>query len=332
MRGLLRLLPLVLIGLFAWTSTSAAHEVRPALLQIDQTGPAAYRVLWKRPVMGDAALRLKPHLSSGWLEAPPADQYVGAGFLVTTWTVRTPQPLSGQTLTIEGLDQSLTDVLVQARAGGHALDAVVKPQHPSLELRLAAPRLATPAYLRLGVGHILGGVDHLAFVLGLLLLVGPNRNLVKAITAFTVAHSLTLAAAVLGWVTAPAAVVEALVALSIVFVAVELGRDPGAPSLTRRAPWIVAFAFGLMHGLAFAGGLVEIGLPRGAVAGALLLFNLGVEIGQLMFVAAVLALIWALRRPPATLPQPALARLAPAYLIGSFAAFWFLERLQSAFA
>lgn len=322
----------LILAALAAPLTAAAHEVRPALLQITETGPQTWTVFWKQPAMGDVALRLSPQLSSGWLDAPPSDQYAAPGFLVKTWTVRSPKPLSGQTLRIEGLDQTITDVLVQVSlSDGRHIDAVVKPQHPTLDLQLdAAAAPAAPAYLKLGVEHILTGADHLMFVLGLLLLVGVNWRIVKAVTAFTVAHSLTLTAAALGWVHVPSAVIESLVALSIVFVAVELIPRPGREdTLTRRHPWVVAFVFGLLHGLAFAGALAEIGLPPHTVAMSLFLFNVGVEIGQLAFIGvailAILGLRWLRARAPWSLAAP--ARLAPAYAIGSFASFWFIERL-----
>lgn len=334
MKGWLASLVGFLLTLLALTP-AMAHEVRPALLQITQTAPDHYDVLWKRPILGDVALRLKPHLSSGWLERPPADQFAGAGFLVTTWRIRASEPLDGQELAIEGLDQSLTDVLLQVSAEGRRIDTVIKPERPRIRLELAqAAAPGVPAYLRLGVEHILGGIDHLMFVLGLLLLVGPNRHLIKAVTAFTLAHSVTLAAAALGWVTVPSAVVEALVALSIVFVALELVRPPEVRSLTRSHPWLVALVFGLLHGFAFAGALAEIGLPPNEAAPALLLFNLGVEIGQLVFVAIAIVAIWLLARlrERTGFDLPAVRRLGPAYAIGCFSAFWFLERMAAAFA
>jgi hydrogenase/urease accessory protein HupE len=307
---------------------AAAHEVRPALLQITERADGGWRIQWKQPAMGEAMIRLEPHLSSGWLEAPPDTEYAAPGFVVRTWEVASRAPLDGQTLRIDGLRRSITDVLVQVElADGRRVEALVKPVNPTLRFRLAqAPAPSVPAYLKLGVEHILTGVDHLAFVLGLLLLVGANAGLVKAVTAFTVAHSVTLAAAALGWVNVPSALVESLVALSIVFVAAELLRPE--PGLTRRRPWLVAFAFGLLHGLAFASALAEIGLPPTAVAASLLLFNIGVEVGQLMFVAVAVAAMLALRR----LPLPRGAGLAPPYAIGSFAAFWFIERVAAVFA
>jgi len=327
---------LALLGL-ALTQPAAAHEVRPALLQVNETVPGQYELLWKQPTMGEVAVRLVPHLSSGWLEAAPADQYAAPGFLIKTWRVISKTPLDGQTLSIEGLDRTITDVLVRVTlADGKRLDKVVKPNQSTLALNLSSGQgPAAPAYLKLGVEHILTGFDHLLFVLGLLLL-GLGWRIVKTVTAFTVAHSITLSLAALGFVRLPSAVIEALVALSIVFVAAELLRSPDRPrTLTPRHPWIIAFTFGLLHGLAFAGALADIGLPVGAVPMALLLFNVGVEIGQLMFIAAALAVIlllrWARARARAPLDLAPLARLGPAYGIGAFAMFWFFERLAIAF-
>ena len=339
MRSWLRLfLPLVLS---LWTltgpATARAHEVRPALLQITETAPSTWSIFWKQPAAGDVALRLTPHLSRGWLEANPTDQYVAPGFLVRTWQVSSPLPLLGQSLAIEGLDQTITDVFVQVSfLDGQHLDAVVKPDRPRLLLVMAqkAQQPGVMAYLRLGIEHIVTGIDHLLFVLGLLLLVGINRQIIKAVSAFTIAHSLTLTAAALGLVNIPTAVIEALVALSIVFVAVELLAPSGQnKTLLRRYPWLVAFVFGLLHGLAFAGALAQIGLPPRSALVSLLLFNIGVEIGQLAFIGLAVMTILILRRLRERLSwdlAPA-ARLTPAYVIGCFASFWFIERLVVAF-
>jgi hydrogenase/urease accessory protein HupE len=186
----------------------------------------------------------------------------------------------------------------------------------------------------MGVEHILTGFDHLAFVLGLLLLIGLNLGVVKAVTAFTLAHSVTLACAALGWVQVDPAMIEVLVALSIVFVALELlPRGEHPPSLTRRRPWLVALVFGLLHGFAFAGALAQIGLPSNAAPLALFLFNLGVEIGQLIFIAVASVVILGLRRVRARLPfdTTIVARLAPAYTIGGLSAYWLIDRLAGLF-
>lgn len=321
----------------AWLAAAvpaAAHEVRPALIQIVETGPGAYDVTWKQPVVGDMALHLVPHLSSGVLDKPPTGEAEAPGFIIRTWRVRGGPPLDGQTLSVEGLSQSVTDVLLRVTAAdGKVINEVVRPSQPSRKLELAGPQgLRVPAYITLGVEHILTGIDHLMFVLGLLLLIGPNMRLVKAITAFTAAHSITLALAALGFVHFPSAIIEALVALSIVFVACELARPADAPeTLTRRHPWLIAFSFGLLHGLAFAGALAEVGLPKGAEPMALFLFNVGVEIGQLLFIAAALGVMALLRRLRPRLPfvSDGFARLAPAYAIGAASAFWLIERIMA---
>ena len=199
---------------------------------------------------------------------------------------------------------------------------------PLAELRAGSGSLADAArrYLTLGVEHILLGIDHLLFVLGLLLIVRGRWSLVKTITAFTAAHSLTLALATFGLVALPARTIDALIALSILFLAVEiLHARQGRIGLTHRFPWLVAFAFGLLHGLGFAGALTAAGLPAAEIPLALLFFNLGVELGQLMFVAATLSLRWAART--LGLGWPAWAEPLPAYAIGTLASFWFMERL-----
>lgn len=326
----------VAVAAMIWLAgPAAAHEVRPALVQIQETGPGDYDVTWKRPVVGDMALRLAPHLSSGALETPPAAEHAAPGYAMRVWRIRGGAPLEGQTLEIEGLSQSVTDVIVRiSTRDGRSFDHVLKPAEPRLTLALApASGVAVPAYLLLGIEHILIGIDHLLFVLGLTLLIGPGWKLVKTITGFTVAHSITLALAALGYIRVPSAAIEALVALSILFVALEL--TPGrraAGGLAQRRPWVIAFLFGLLHGMAFAGVLADIGLPPGEAAPALLLFNLGVEVGQLLFIGLVLALLAGWRRLVALRrwTPPAHIAYAPAYLIGTLAAYWLIERTLAA--
>jgi hydrogenase/urease accessory protein HupE len=280
------------------------------------------------------AIHLVPHLSGGALEAPPSSEDAQPGFLTRVWHVKAGKPLEGQTASVEGLPLSVTDVLLRiTTVDGKQIDSVMRPAAPSQVLKLAAPTgVAVPAYLRLGVEHILTGFDHLLFVLGLLLLTGPNWRVVKAISAFTVAHSITLALAALGYVRFPAAVIEALVALSIVFVACELAPGGRPDTLTRRHPWLIAFAFGLLHGLAFAGALSQIGLPPKATPQALLLFNVGVEVGQLMFIAAAIATmrLYARARERFAWREAAWVHAAPSYVIGGLASYWLIERVLAA--
>ncbi|HKR87637.1 MAG TPA: HupE/UreJ family protein [Phenylobacterium sp.] len=326
------------LGLLAATA-GQAHEVRPAYLEIHQDAPERFVVTWKQPIMGDVAIRLEPRLSNDWLNRPPAEDFISPAYRIRTWRIAkaNPQALAGQTLRVDGLERTITDVLVSVRlVDGRAFDTILKADAPTVRLSLARRAgLAVAAYFRLGVEHILTGVDHLMFVLGLLLLVGIGWRLVKAITAFTVAHSLTLAASAVGLARVPSAVVEALVALSIVFVASELmNARRGQGGITARWPWLIAFAFGLLHGFAFAGALAEVGLPRDAVPAALFLFNVGVEAGQLLFVAGAILTILALRplRLRLSVRLDRLGQALAPYAIGSFAAFWFIERAAAAFA
>ncbi|MEI9930197.1 MAG: HupE/UreJ family protein [Rhizomicrobium sp.] len=325
----------ILFVVFA-ASCASAHEVRPAYLQIDEAAKGHYSILWKQPVVSDLALHLVPHLSSGWLERMPDSASITPLYRIETWNVTSPRSLANQTLTIEGLDRSITDVLVRANVREQRpFQAIVHPDQPSLVFAFeGAEGLRLPAYLLLGIKHILTGPDHLCFVLGLMLLVGLRWRLIKAITAFTVAHSITLAAAALGFVHFPSAVIEALVAMSILFLATELVHARrGEDGLTVRFPWLIAFTFGLLHGLAFAGALADVGLPPHAIPQALLLFNVGVELGQLMFVAAAAIVMIALDRIAQRLPswwQSARGEIAP-YAIGAFSAFWFIDRLATVF-
>ena len=320
----------------AWlvASGARAHEVRPALLQITETAPATYEVVWKQPMVGDMAVHLVPHISGGLIDREPGSQDVEPGFRVKNWLLK-GQPLDGRTVQIEGLSNSVTDVLLRVSLrNGTAVNSVIRPSDPPFALVLHGPQgVAVPAYLVMGIEHILTGFDHLLFVFGLFLLIGPNWRLVKAITAFTVAHSITLGLAALGFIRFPPAVIEAMVALSIVFVAWELVKGPAhGGSLAHRFPWLIAFTFGLLHGLAFAGALAEVGLPAGAAPQALFLFNVGVEIGQLGFIAVVLIASRLLRLLPQwrRLEGYAFARAAPAYVIGGLSAYWLIERIVAA--
>jgi HupE / UreJ protein len=305
-----------------------AHEVRPGYLEITEEPSGTVRVLWKQPVMGELALPLQPHLSAGWLGRHPVRLFHTESFLVREWEIPPgAEALEGQTLTIQGLEATFTDVLVRVtRRDGGSSTRLLKPVAPSFEIR----RDTTPptrTYLWLGIDHILLGVDHLLFVLGLLVIVGHRWMLMlKTISAFTLAHSLTLAASTLGVVRVPAAPLNVVVALSILFLGVEIVRQRrGQTSLTIEHPWVAAFGFGLVHGFGFASGLSTLGLPRPEVLLALLLFNLGVEIGQLAFVALYLAVARSLRA--LDVPQPRWTDALPAYVVGSLGAFWTIAQM-----
>lgn len=334
---MLRLFLILLLVMAGTTlpTRATAHALEPGFLELLSLGGSEWRVTWRVPQVVDRPMAIDAVLPEGCEpRRGPAPEFDGRAF-VAGWIATCKAGLAGGEIVIEGLERTRTDVLVR-----YTLEGEASPQ--AMRLTAATPAFVVPTamtaievfvgYFRLGVDHILHGIDHLLFVFVLVLLVRDWRRLLGAVTAFTVAHSLSLAAASLGWIVIPSAPVEAVVALSIAFLAAELLRSPGAkPSLTERAPWFVAFAFGLLHGLGFASALLDIGLPDGDVPLALLAFNLGVEAGQILFIAVILALGAAFARlyPEGRrqfLPKATGLR-SVAYGIGALAAFWVFERM-----
>jgi hydrogenase/urease accessory protein HupE len=323
-----RALP-ILVLLAAFASDVGAHEVRPAYLELRQTGAETYDALWKVPGRGEnLRLALYVELPAICTNVTRPRSSMANNAIMERWTLKCPGGLAGGTIHIAGLSATMTDVLVRLEhLDGNTQVTRLTPSAPSFVVE-AVPRPIQVAatYLMLGIEHILLGIDHLLFVLALLIIARGVKRLVLTITAFTVAHSITLALATLGFVKMPPSPVEAVIALSIVFVAAEILRARrGEESLTARAPWIVAFTFGLLHGLGFAGALAEIGLPHGQIPLALLFFNVGVEAGQLMFVTMVLAVLALVRRLEVEVPR--WAALVPPYAIGSIAMFWVFQRV-----
>jgi len=327
---------LLLASAFAWVANFApaanAHEVRPGYLELQQTSAENWSVMWKVPAQGDMRLAIHPEFPEGCALASRPIAFHAAGAFIERTSIACKGGLEGRTIGIDGLAATMTDVLVRSvRADGTLQIVRLSPQAPTFVFEATPPSLQVArAYTLLGVEHILLGIDHLLFVLGLMLLVRGRWPLVKTITAFTVAHSITLAAATLGWMRVAQPPVEAVIALSIVFLASELAKQQrGNPGFTERYPWIVAFIFGLLHGLGFAGALREVGLPESDIPLALFTFNVGVELGQLLFVGAVLVAFAALRRFLARLP--AWMHAMPAYAIGTMATFWCLQRMAPLF-
>ncbi len=322
-----RIALLAVAGLLA-AGAAGAHEVRPGYLEIRQTEAETYNVLWKVPARGEMKLAIYAILPDNCACLSPPSSYEVGGAFVDRWTVACPGGLTGETIAIDGLSSTLTDVLVRIeRLDGTTQVELLAPKAPSFVVEAAQGWLGIAGtYMRLGVEHILLGIDHLLFVLALLILVDGRRRLIGTVTAFTAAHSLTLAAATLGFVHVPQSPVEAIIALSIVFVAGEIAHaHQGQPGLTQRYPWVVAFTFGLLHGFGFAGALTEVGLPEQAIPLALLFFNVGVEVGQLLFIAVALGLGALAARIP--MSRPAWAWKVPAYGIGAVATFWTIERV-----
>ena len=324
---IVRRLWLLVIAAVCCTSSVQAHEVRPAYLEIRETSPGTFDIVWKVPARGEYRLSLHVRLPDECSGAPLHGSFVGGAF-IEQWQASCPNGLVGRNVAIDGLSATRTDVLARLeRVDGTTQTVRLTPEQTSFRVTAAPTAFeVSRTYFVLGVEHILLGIDHLLFVLALLILVQGTHNLIVTITAFTVAHSITLAGASLGFLNVPGAPVEACIALSIVFVATEIVHSRnGRPGLTARRPWIVAFAFGLLHGFGFAGALHEIGLPQTDIPLALLFFNVGVEVGQLIFIAAVLAVIALSRRLPVALP--AWAWRVPPYAIGAIASFWLIERL-----
>ena len=308
-----------------------ADEVRPALLDIKEQNTGLFAVTWKVPMRGDRVLAIKAQLPPGLeLLGTPTIQHVPGARIEHATYKNNSESLTGQTIVIDGLSALQTDVLLLVQLqDGTSHSAILRPASPEFTIPLQASRLKVAGdYWLMGTIHILEGADHLLFVLALMLIVSGFKPLVKAVTAFTVAHSITLALATLDVIHVPPAPTEAIIALSILFLAVEIIHSrQGKISLTEQHPWVVAFIFGLFHGLGFAGALSEIGLPQQEIPLALLMFNVGVETGQLMFIAVVLSLFALLRRLPVTVPQGAWRVLT--YTIGSIAVFWVIERVVS---
>lgn len=323
-----------LLAALLWLSTTAtvqAHEARPAYLEINETTAGRYDVLWRTPVLSGARLSVAlrfPETVRNVVE--PTHRELNDSLIERRLLDAGVSGLTGQRIEFVGLQASITDVLVRVSLrDGTTSTTLVRPARPWIDIAAVPGTFSvTGAFLAHGIEHILGGFDHLLFVFGLLLLVRNAWMLVKTVTAFTIAHSVTLSLAALGVVHFPGPPVEATIALSILLLAVEIARvNQGQPSLTVRWPWLVAFTFGLLHGFGFAGALAEVGLPQRDLPLALFAFNVGVEVGQLAFVGAVLTARAVLLRWQ--VPAFALrhAHTVASYALGSLAACWFFERI-----
>lgn len=306
-----------------------AHEVRPAYLELRQTGPETYDILWKVPGRGEnlrLGLYVELPANCSNVTEPMASIFNNA--YTERWAVKCPDGLAGGTITIKGLNTTMTDVLVRLENLDSTVQIVrlMPSSHSFIVKAIPSGWQKAGMYLRLGIDHILLGIDHLLFVLGLMLIVGNRWTLFKTITAFTIAHSITLAVATLGYANAPLPPLNAAIALSILFLGPEIIRVwRGETSLTIRYPWVVAFAFGLLHGFGFASGLRDTGLPQADISWALLLFNIGVETGQVLFVFLMVAMARSFRQLEIHWPRWALA--LPGYTVGSFGAFWTFQRV-----
>ena len=315
---------LAVLATFFLSSTTLGHEVRPAYLQIDQVKTqneqSLYQILWKQPVVQNRRLPLNPIFPDGCeiIDRMPIE--VTNGAMLHHWV--TDCDLSQAQIHIDGLSVTLTDVMVRWNSvNGDSKNYLLRPENPTLDLTNQSTQ--TSSYLLVGVEHLLFGIDHVLFVVCLFLLIQHPLTLIKTITSFTLAHSITLALSVLDIVELKQAPIEAIIALSIVFLARELllSRSDQS-SLTLTKPWLMAFFFGLLHGLGFAGALRELGLPQDAFWSSLLMFNIGIEIGQLLVIATLSGIVWVLSK----IEFKKQGVLYTSWVVGMVAAYWTIDR------
>jgi len=321
---------LVWLALLAGAELVAAHPLAPSLLDVREAPSGHTVVLWRRPVLLPVGANPEPVLPARCRAAGPPAEIIDGPALVRRWTVDCGAGgWTGEQIAVSQLARAGSDVLLRVSlADGRTFQSVLRAAAPAFRLPASQSRTGVAAsYLSLGAEHLLTGWDHLAFVLGLVLLVPNRRRLLGTITAFTLGHSVTLSLAALGFVRLPPAPLEAAIAASIFILALELSRD--RPTALGRRPWWMAAGFGLLHGLGFAGALAQVGLPAQEIPLALFSFNVGIELGQIAFVTLLLLLGLALRPLQARLP--AWSAAVPTYCIGSLAAFWTLDRLLGLF-
>ena len=316
----------ILLSIFLWVAISlsaSAHEVRPAYLNLTETRPAEFTVTWKQPVLDVRRLKIKPTFPKGCTQSAPIADRKGA-----TITERSALscPLTNGEIVLEGLERTLTDVFAEINyLSGESRTALIKPSEPRIILGGKASS-AAKHYLWIGVEHIIYGWDHLLFVIGLTLLVA-RRQILGVATAFTLAHSLTLGLAAFGLLNIPIRPVEILIAASIVLLGVEIMRKrQGHNSLATERPYLISFVIGLIHGCGFASALSEIGLPKGTELLALLLFNIGVELGQFAIIGLTIAALIAIAKIGANILRRTEVFLT--YGLASIAMFWFIQRIS----
>lgn len=318
----------LLAAVLLLVTPARAHEIRPAYLELKETSHGQFSVLWRTPVLSGMRLPIALKLPNDVKNLrEPSVQELADSTVERRWVSVGPNGLAGKRIDFVGLQATITDVLVRVEMlDGRKWTTIARPSQPWVEIAASQTWLGVAGtYVVQGIRHIVLGVDHMLFVLGLLLIVKDRWMLLKTITAFTVAHSITLAIATLGYASAPLLPLNVAIALSILFLGPEIVRvDHRETSMTIRHPWVVAFAFGLLHGFGFASGLTALGLPHGDVPLALLLFNVGVEIGQLFLVLMILLLERSFRT--LEIRWPGWVEALPAYTIGSLGAFWTIQR------
>jgi len=321
----------LLLTFLLFANHSIADEIRMAYMQLNENKKNNFSILFKIPTKKGRKLSINAQLPDTCKNISQIDTHLVNKAYLNSWDIECKDGLVGKKISIDGLKQTKTDLLLQIKfLNRESQTILLSADNTSHEIPKEESYLDVIAtYTSLGIVHILEGFDHLLFVLALLLIVKSVRQLIWTITAFTLAHSITLAGASLGYISLPQQPVEAIIALSIVFLAMEvIHQKRGINGIASRFPWIVAFTFGLLHGFGFAGALSEIGLPQQSVPLALLFFNVGVEIGQLIFVSIVLLFGYVFKK----LKQSHLLQrteLVVTYLIGGLSSFWLIERVSA---
>ena len=308
-----------------------AHPLAPSLLEITEVTPRYAEIKWKTPINTVPGNEMLPQLPPQCAHTRELGIKTIGTALVRRLGMYCDSPLVESTIGVSGIGDSKANVILRIfLLDGRKLNTVLTADNSSFVIPERESSLyAAWSYLKLGFEHILGGVDHLLFILGLMLIVSDGRQLLFTLTAFTIGHSITLSLAVLGFVNIPQAPVEALIAFSILILAIELTRGRTSQTLMRRFPWAMALGFGLLHGLGFAGALSEVGLPDNEIPLSLLFFNIGIEVGQLLFISVILALRALINL--FIFPLPARSVLLFSYIVGSLSAFWFFERMSRIF-
>jgi hydrogenase/urease accessory protein HupE len=324
----IRLFWLALASLFLLTRPAFADELRPGYLEFTQKTASDWTLVWKAPMRGGVTPATQPILPKGCSAKGDPQRAIGAMAVISTFQLVCIRPVAGSSIGLSNFSTAQTDVLVRVAPLNRPVQAMrLTAAEPMAEIVAKPDRWQVArTYFVIGIEHIVFGYDHLLFVVALVLLLTGFRTIAIAVTAFTVAHSITLVGTTLGFLGLPQRPVEAIIALSIIFLAVEIvKKKDGERRLSERVPWVVAFLFGLLHGFGFAGALKEIGLPESDVPTALLTFNLGVEAGQLLIVAATMLILHGLRRLQPSWTRPAI-RLS-SYAIGAIASMWLIERV-----
>ncbi len=320
---------LIIFLLFECSTLLVAHTIRPAYLELNAIGETSYSVKWKVPIEEKIKLTIKPHFPKDCqMDKSSFYRVKDKDIILSYWTLSCEKTLLGEKITIDDIEKNQAEVLFYFKQGDIGYFKKINPQHKVANItNLPNKMTVAKEYIYLGITHILLGYDHLLFILGLLFIVRGFKRLIQTITSFTLAHSITLGLSIFGYAVVETRFIEILIALSIIILAVEIiYADNKKYGLLSEYPWVIAFFFGLIHGFGFSFALMELGLPQAELTLSLLFFNVGIEVGQLLFISVMFLIYFVLKK---LLPEDKLlkGKTFLVYLIGTMAAYWFIERL-----